>query len=164
MKRCSVYRHFDSEGRTLYIGASVNPIARLAQHIDSRWFYDIAKIEIEWHPSVEAAHAAEYEAIQREKPLHNSLHNPDCVRLTKPKPPRPANLSEACAALRCWLASAGKTQMDIAQDLGVNQSTISKLMAGKILPSIKTAHDIQSYTGGAVSSSSWSVSTHRAAS
>lgn len=81
MTRCALYRHFDANDTLLYVGISVNHVSRLAQHGASHWFYDIARISIEWHPSTDDALAAEYEAITSEKPLHNTTHNkPGAVR------------------------------------------------------------------------------------
>lgn len=71
----ALYRHFDSEGKLLYVGISLNAVSRLAQHrLSAAWFMEIAKIEIEWHPSREAACDAEVAAIQTERPAHNVIH------------------------------------------------------------------------------------------
>ena len=68
----SLYRHFDRDGRLLYIGISLNAIARLAEHRDtSHWFSQIARVEIEPYPTRKAALAAELEAIRTENPLYN---------------------------------------------------------------------------------------------
>lgn len=75
--RTALYRHFDADGRLLYVGISLNAVARLCQHRrDAHWFGDIARIDIEWHPSRTAADKAEREAIVAECPLHNVAHAP----------------------------------------------------------------------------------------
>lgn len=64
-----LYRHFDADGRLLYVGISYDALVRLRQHKDrSAWFSRIASITIEKHATREAALAAEAEAINREKP------------------------------------------------------------------------------------------------
>lgn len=71
----ALYRHFDKDGRLLYVGISLNAVARLAQHRGvAHWFRSIARIEIEWHPTREDACAAEIEAIREELPMHNVIH------------------------------------------------------------------------------------------
>ena len=71
----ALYRHFDADGRLLYVGISLNAIARLTQHrLTAHWFRSIARIEIEWHESRELAEAAEREAIKQERPAHNVVH------------------------------------------------------------------------------------------
>ena len=70
-----LYRHFDAEGKLLYVGISLNAVARLYQHsLGARWFRSIARIEVEWHPCRRSAIAAEIGAIQAERPLHNTTH------------------------------------------------------------------------------------------
>ena len=67
-----LYRHFDRDGRLLYIGISLNAISRLAGHRDTaHWFYEIARVDIEQYASRREAEAAERKAIYEEKPLHN---------------------------------------------------------------------------------------------
>jgi hypothetical protein len=67
----SLYRHFSSWGRLLYVGISLDVISRLSDHRASRWFDHIARVEIQRYPTREAALAAEAEAIHTEKPLFN---------------------------------------------------------------------------------------------
>ena len=67
----ALYRHFDSDGRLLYVGISLSAIIRLAEHRASPWFDDIAHVEIEHRSTRKAALAAERAAIRNEKPLHN---------------------------------------------------------------------------------------------
>lgn len=81
--RTALYRHFDMAGDLLYIGISLNAIARLAQHRQtSPWFESIARIEVEWFDSRQAAFDAERHAIQTESPAHNGLRYgmPDALR------------------------------------------------------------------------------------
>lgn len=65
--RTALYRHFDKGNRLLYIGISLSVLARLASHEQySRWFYDIARVDVEYFPSRGAALAAEALAIGSE--------------------------------------------------------------------------------------------------
>jgi hypothetical protein len=66
-----LYRHFDAEGRLLYVGISLSAVHRLAQHRASAWFASIATVTIETFPSRAGAAEAERLAIQTEGPLHN---------------------------------------------------------------------------------------------
>lgn len=70
-----LYRHFDSDGNLLYVGISLNAVARLAQHkICSQWFSQITTITIENFPTRHELLSAEIEAIKNEKPLYNVQH------------------------------------------------------------------------------------------
>lgn len=74
--RHHLYRHFDSDGRLLYVGVSLSTLARLAQHkAESEWFWRIAKVEITAYASRETVLEAERIAIRQEKPLHNIIHS-----------------------------------------------------------------------------------------
>ena len=73
--RTALCRHFDADGALLYVGISLNSVARLAQHkLTAHWFAAIARIEIEWHPTRQSAESAEIVAIQNERPMHNLKH------------------------------------------------------------------------------------------
>lgn len=67
-----LYRHFDKEGDLLYVGISIDPVARLVNHTSkSKWKDEIATITIERFESQHDAMNAEYRAIVDEKPRHN---------------------------------------------------------------------------------------------
>jgi predicted GIY-YIG superfamily endonuclease len=67
-----VYRHYDRDGHLLYVGISLSAIERLREHRrGSRWFREIARIEIERHATRALAIAAEANAIRNERPLYN---------------------------------------------------------------------------------------------
>lgn len=69
---CHLYRHFDKDGKLLYVGVSLSAVARLAQHRDSSaWFEKIETVKIERFESREAAIHAERNAILLEHPVHN---------------------------------------------------------------------------------------------
>jgi hypothetical protein len=72
----SLYRHFDAAGELLYVGVSISAVARLSEHARaSRWASQIARVDIERHPTREAALAAEAAAIKAERPRYNTQHN-----------------------------------------------------------------------------------------
>lgn len=74
--KVALYRHYDAAGTLLYIGISLKPIRRLETHgHHSSWAASIARIEVEWLGTQEAAAAAEVMAIRNERPAHNVVHN-----------------------------------------------------------------------------------------
>lgn len=66
-----LYRHFDENGRLLYVGISFHAILRTMAHRQSHWFDQVKWIEVERHTNRRAALKAEQIAIGRERPLHN---------------------------------------------------------------------------------------------
>lgn len=74
--KTALYRHFDKGGSLLYIGISLSPVARLAQHdAQSSWAEKIAKVTISYFDDRESAATAEADAIRRERPLYNVVYN-----------------------------------------------------------------------------------------
>ena len=74
-RETELYRHFDAEGRLLYVGVSLSTTVRLMGHKErSEWANRIATITIERFPTRSAALQAERAAIKAEKPLHNIVH------------------------------------------------------------------------------------------
>jgi hypothetical protein len=74
---CALYRHYDKEGTLLYVGISLNPVARLQQHRrGAHWFYDIARIDVEYFATRDDAIQAEAATIVSEHPLHNLVGIP----------------------------------------------------------------------------------------
>lgn len=71
-----LYRHFDADGRLLYVGVSNNVERRLIQHHrDSPWASEIASVVSEPMETREGALIAERAAIEAEKPIHNSTYS-----------------------------------------------------------------------------------------
>jgi excinuclease UvrABC nuclease subunit len=69
-----LYRHFDKDGRLLYVGIAMTAVKRASEHRrNSGWWGQIARIEIERFESRELALAAELEAIRAENPIHNKI-------------------------------------------------------------------------------------------
>lgn len=70
-----LYRHFDQDGRLLYVGISLSFIGRLSEHATrSSWFWKIARVEVTGYATEADALTAERIAIHREQPLHNIRH------------------------------------------------------------------------------------------
>lgn len=73
--RTALYRHFDADGRLLYVGMTRDPQRRLSRHKKSFWFKDICDVKVEWFQNRTDALVAERIAIQAEQPLHNVTHS-----------------------------------------------------------------------------------------
>jgi Arm DNA-binding domain len=73
---CYLYRHYHPNGDLLYVGISLEPLARQQKHVKgSAWRTQIAWIEIEPFETREEALEAERLAIRTEYPKHNTVHN-----------------------------------------------------------------------------------------
>jgi predicted GIY-YIG superfamily endonuclease len=71
-----LYRLYDSEDQLIYVGVSKSAVRRLEQHLrDKPWADQIARQTAQAYPSRDAAIEAERQAIQKEKPKKNILHN-----------------------------------------------------------------------------------------
>tara|TARA_R110000803_G_C11804073_1_gene299800 strand:+ start:63 stop:554 length:492 start_codon:yes stop_codon:yes gene_type:complete len=71
--RTALYRHFDGD-ELLYVGISLNHVARLSQHnYASHWSDRINNVKIEHFPTREEAFDAETAAIQSEHPAFNIM-------------------------------------------------------------------------------------------
>lgn len=71
----ALYRYFDSTGRLLYVGISLNAVNRLAQHSSKPWAKSITRIEVQYFESRELGLEAEVNAIRREHPMFNIVHS-----------------------------------------------------------------------------------------
>jgi predicted GIY-YIG superfamily endonuclease len=75
-RRHALYRFFDQSDVLLYVGITVDIGARFKKHrSDKPWWDQVDHIGIEHFDTRREAEAAEREAIQREQPLHNVVHN-----------------------------------------------------------------------------------------
>lgn len=66
-----LYRYWSDRGTLLYIGISVNAVARLGQHRKKTWFPRIATITVQKFETYAEAEIAELRAICYEGPIHN---------------------------------------------------------------------------------------------
>lgn len=84
-EKTELYRHFDTDGRLLYVGVSLSTVARLSSHMcESKWSGQIASITIERFPTRQEALAAEAAAIKLERPAHNVAQGEKPVVLWTP--------------------------------------------------------------------------------
>lgn len=68
----ALYRAYDIHGQLLYVGISMRPDERMAQHRNrARWRDQIAYVATKWFPDALGASNAELAAIRPEKPVHN---------------------------------------------------------------------------------------------
>jgi hypothetical protein len=68
-----LYRHFDKDGRLLYVGISLNELLRIRQHKSTApWWRDVSNITVERHGTKSEALIAERLAIEKERPLYNT--------------------------------------------------------------------------------------------
>lgn len=74
-KNASVYKHYDNEGRLLYVGSAIDICRRTRGHRYSSWWDRIAKITIQHFASAKEAEEAEMKAIRDEAPEHNRTAN-----------------------------------------------------------------------------------------
>lgn len=70
-----MYRVFDETGRLIYVGQSKNLPNRVREHRSQSWWWEplVTRVQVELHPTAEAAKAAEKTAIQEETPVFNSM-------------------------------------------------------------------------------------------
>jgi hypothetical protein len=74
MSATSQYRHFDGSGKLLYVGIARDPFKHLGDHKQgARWRDQIVHVDIERHPTRDAALEAERIAIRDEKPECNVM-------------------------------------------------------------------------------------------
>jgi hypothetical protein len=80
----ALYRHFDADGRLLYVGISIQAFGRLCRHQKgSPWWLKIARVTVEQFGSRSAAEDAELRAIKTELPVYNKRHKPK-IELVEP--------------------------------------------------------------------------------
>lgn len=81
LEKAAVYRHYNTDGDLLYVGASLNPFRRFLQHQGkSSWAYEAVNMTVEWYDSREDAETAEMVAISKEKPRYNIAGKPNRAR------------------------------------------------------------------------------------
>lgn len=85
MTRTAVYRHYDADGRLLYVGAARSFGNRTQTHMrEAAWVALSVRAEATFYPTREEALDAEMAAIQSEAPLYNLVRN----RRSLAKPPK----------------------------------------------------------------------------
>lgn len=131
VRRCALYRHYDSAGNLLYVGISLSFFRRLMEHRDgSGWFMDIARVDIQWFDSEMEAEEAERVAIMKEAPLHNRQRlAPSGCALDAGRPANP--MAPADERLSAWVRKRREDQglslEDLAELSGVSSRTIARV-------------------------------------
>ena len=75
-KETELYRYFNDKGSLLYVGISLSAVYRACQHKSvSHWYKYATKIDIQRFDSRGDALSAEREAIKKESPIYNLMHN-----------------------------------------------------------------------------------------
>lgn len=76
-RRVYVYRLNNAAGDCLYIGRSVDPVARLRAHLsNTTWASQVMEVEANGPHSWAESVVLERESIKREQPPHNIMHTP----------------------------------------------------------------------------------------
>lgn len=142
----ALYRMFDAEGRLLYIGQSRSPWMRAQQQAETRstWATQIARIQVEWHPSRPEAMRAEVEAIRREAPLYNVAKF--CRQAASRAAPPAKQMFEPAVLLQMENAavSRGESVRGLLSEAGVNPSTWWRWKSGLSEPRMDTWRRVQS--------------------
>ena len=116
--RTTLYRAFDGAGDLLYVGISLRPLRRLAEHSKSApWSHLVARIDLENFNSRADALAAERRAILRERPLRNIAHSS-------------LKATPGAALLAMRLADLGLDQRTLRAHLGLSAAAISLKLNG----------------------------------
>lgn len=91
-----LYRFYDADDVLLYVGITMNPSQRWANHREEKaWWSDVATVRTQLFDSREAVAEAEIEAIRHERPLHNVVHNAP-PKPTQQRPPKPTTIVWRC--------------------------------------------------------------------
>lgn len=137
--KTALYRHFDADGRLLYVGISLSPTYRLRQHHDcSAWFQSIANVTVEWFPDRSAAMAAERQAIKAESPEFNVVHKFTAKDALREK------AEESCAELtrKVTRFSASYRAAQAAVVVGIPSSHMKLALAAGDLPYYTTPRHV----------------------
>lgn len=144
----SLYRHFASDGSLLYIGISLSWPERTKAHAQkSRWFDLVARVEIENYPDRDAALKAEREAIQREKPKFNVVHNSrkqsaPIKSAADPKDPVLAGISGPTAFIGpAKIYQEGFISVMVAHGVPNTEGALTEIVLGKHYPDPPTWTD-----------------------
>ena len=146
-EKTALYRHYDCEGKLLYVGISLSPASRTSQHSRSaHWFRDIYRIDVEWYDDREKALDAERIAIKSEQPTHNIWG-----ALKTASPSECAGMTQ----LDTFLRGGSMTAKALADAVKVSQPYITDLRYQRRTPSDDVALRIEAATGGEVPADSF---------
>lgn len=156
MARTALYRHFDADGRLLYVGITDDLAFRDKTHrATADWHGDVVRTETQWCLSRSHASALERVAIQFEGPLHNialsRVETPvDALEIVRQTP------AEGAARITAYLNASGVKRTVFAEKLGISKSHMTELCQGKKKPGRELAFRIEAATVGVVAASTWS--------
>jgi DNA-binding XRE family transcriptional regulator len=109
-----VYRLYARSGALLYVGISLNAIARVAAHSTAPWFRSVVAVTIRNHPTRAAAERAERLAVIQENPQYNVQHAGQALPTDKRR-------ADIARRLRAERARMKLTQAELAQRCGVSR-------------------------------------------
>jgi hypothetical protein len=143
----AVYRHINAAGETLYIGCSINPMARFMTHrSQSSWATEVVRIDVIWFATHAEALAEELRLIRAEDPPHNRQ-----FRVKK----RTWPTNEGHLVLSQWMDRTGFTLADIARALGCPTNSLKHLLTPSAHPRYRKAEGLSIVTGGYVPGRVW---------
>ena len=91
MSQTALYRHYDTDGNLLYVGAARSIRKRTETHMrESKWAALSVRAEVTFFPTREEAFAAEWDAIQNESPAHNIVRTRRSLNTPPARPKRAA--------------------------------------------------------------------------
>ena len=125
-----LYRHYDENGDLLYVGVSLNAVARLLGHRDSsHWFSKIKHVRIQTFKNRENALLAETKAIAKEKPKFNIRKKLTVAQLLR---------SEQSAEQDRWCSAHPEdnrmTTQEFCRRHGINENFYRRLKQNGIAP------------------------------
>lgn len=147
-----VYRHFNKEGKLLYVGSSVSVLTRQAAHRNvSPWFADVATITVEHFPDRASMLRAERSAIVNEKPAHNIAEAVDENGAPRRKKPVLTEFKSSPEAISRAAYLAGRLEVLSREDTkilmektGMVLVTVRKIVGGYV-PSLRTLDKLTAY-------------------
>lgn len=95
----ALYRHYDKDGRLLYVGITNDPGQRWEQHQGKNWWHHVDTTKIERYPDRAAVESAETAAIKAERPWWNITHNDSMLRYRSKCGKAADKFEELCAEL-----------------------------------------------------------------
>lgn len=105
-RELELYRHFNSNGELLYVGRSLNAVARQVSHKNkAEWWDEVSRIEIERFPNEVDVRAAERSAVETENPKFNVHWGKRAPR--KRSEPMPEPRTPEALEIAEWLKGAG---------------------------------------------------------
>lgn len=138
----AVYHHLDADGRLLYVGCSINPMARFALHrSQSPWATQVVNIKIEWFADQETAFAEEQRQIKELRPPHNRQVNrgPNLWRETY-----------GADLMRAFMAKHDLSVSDFAKAIGTPPALFKRLLEPRAHPRTPRKYAICVATAGEV--------------